>query len=184
MIINPQSVERSELPDGVTMLIVTSEVTMDDGSVLPLRHRFPWDTLEWRAAEYDIPAEDADTLLDIVLHEPMMDEPDRPDLLLHDARTVEEARAYHLSRVEKVKGKDSVKPQKDNPVMDQIKAMAVMNPEAIKLKKAHTDQAREERAKQRLRKLTADPEAERLAGLHLAINSRLPSAAVKEKKNG
>lgn len=180
MKLEPKSVERIEGPSGFAVLTVISEVTMDDGSVLPLKHRFPADTMEWRAAEYDIDPADMDLLLDIVLHEPLMDDADRPDLLLHDAPSVEEARSYHLSRVEKVRGKDRGRIGAGNPVADRIKELSIMNPEAIALKRAQVVRSREERAKQRLQALMVDPEAERLAGLRQAL-TRLPRKA--EGKN-
>ena len=78
-------------------------------------HVFPADTLEWRAAEYGIDPSDVDTLLDIVLHEPHIDEPGNPFAIaagqavpddgptLFTADTVDQAREAHLRRIERVK---------------------------------------------------------------------------------
>ncbi len=96
-------------------------------------HVFPKNTLEWRAAEYGIDLADADTLLDVVLHEPHAPHPDdrlsadddpvaaaglmspapvsrgtvhAGDLVpttLYTAETVEQAREAHLLRIQYTK---------------------------------------------------------------------------------
>ena len=102
-----------------------------DGSLR--RHVFPKTILAWRAAEYGIDADDTETLLDIVLHEPFAPHPDNPltantdpvlaagllsravvsrgttragDLVpttLYTADTTEQAREAHLMRIEHAK---------------------------------------------------------------------------------
>lgn len=91
-----------ERPDGTTHL-----------------HVFPADTLTWRAAEYGIDPADTTTLLDIVLHEPHLTDPDTYDppaaqalrqraghtapVTLATARSRDEARQAHLARIEYTK---------------------------------------------------------------------------------
>lgn len=41
-------------------------------------HLFPKDTLLWRALEYGIDINDVDTLLDVILHEPLIPDPTEP----------------------------------------------------------------------------------------------------------
>lgn len=73
-----------------------ARVVIDTGQpgVLPLLYYFPVETLEWRAAEYDIDATDVDTLLDVVLNEPFLD--DTPDPYAADST---EGRAAHRARI-------------------------------------------------------------------------------------
>lgn len=51
---------------------VVKEITEDDGSTSLNLHTFNPETLEWKAAEYDIA--DVDELFDIVMHEPFIDD--------------------------------------------------------------------------------------------------------------
>ena len=159
---------------------VQREMELADGSIIRGKHAFPVDTLEWRAAEYGIDPADLDTLLDIVLHEPFLGEPDQPDMLLYDAPTVEEARAYHLARIDAVKAK-SKKEMKAGPdsVRERIKQLSVVNPEAVSLKgnlvskgREMARKDREEKAKSGLRSLFVDPgeqEEIRLARLRAKV---------------
>jgi hypothetical protein len=59
---------------------------------------FPLEALEWRAAEYGIDPTDADTLLDVVLHEEYAE----PSTLAEDPDT-DTARERHLARIAEVK---------------------------------------------------------------------------------
>lgn len=169
------------------VISVEREMVRDDGSIIIGHHKFPVDTLEWRAAEYGIDPADLDTLLDIVIHEPFLGDPDRPDLALHEAPTVEEARAYHLERIKKIKDKSKkVKASKADPVREQVKELAVMNPEAIKIKekmvgkiRSKVKEEKDSRTKAGLRALVAltpDPEEARLAQLHAMLNNDRPTA--------
>lgn len=105
-------------------------------------HRFPVDTLEWRAAEYGLdPVVDADTLVDIVITEPHMDSPVDPALALHTAPTVAAAREHHLSRVLPVEYADGVR--------EEIRAHSVMAPEALDIKREYVAAARASTARER-----------------------------------
>lgn len=94
-------------------------VTLERGDGTPLVHVFPVETLAWRAAEYDIDIEDTATLLDIVLHEPYMPDPEAFDppaaaavgpkgkpTTLASAVSRADARTAHLARIAHTK--DSV----------------------------------------------------------------------------
>lgn len=61
------------------------------------------DAMGWRAAEYGIPFEDSDTLLDLLIHEPYMTHlhQDHPKFLWNVDQ--KEAREYHLEQLENVK---------------------------------------------------------------------------------
>lgn len=94
-------------------------VNLERADGAQITHVFPADTLAWRAAEYDIDIEDTATLLDIVLHEPYITDPeafdppaaaalhpkDRPTTLAN-AATRADARTAHLARIAHTK--DSV----------------------------------------------------------------------------
>lgn len=65
--------------------------------------KFPIDTLEWRAAEYQIEPTETDLLMDIVLYERYIERgPDElPDLWT--APSIEEARTRHVARMKEAK---------------------------------------------------------------------------------
>lgn len=134
------------------VLVVESDVTDEAGRTISNIHYFPADTLEWRAAEYDIDPTDLDTLLDIVIYEPYMEDADRPDMLLHDATSVEEARTYHLSRIQKVKAKQpkdrvmsAAAVETHGRVREEIKKLSHMDPEVIQVKKNLVAKIRKDR---------------------------------------
>jgi hypothetical protein len=90
--------------------------TMSDGSVEEGCHIISKECLEWRAAEYGIPQQDLNTLLDIVLAEPYMTDEDwatGPNL--HTASSVAEARDAHLARVIAVKLRLRISTQSKDP---------------------------------------------------------------------
>lgn len=78
-----------------------ARVVIDTGKpgVLPVLYFFPLDILEWRAAEYDIDQDDVDTLLDIVLNEPFLEEATDP----YAAATGAEGREAHRARIAELK---------------------------------------------------------------------------------
>lgn len=189
MDIELKSVERKAASNGQFYLVLDMEVTDDGGTTLLGRRMMPVDALEWRAAEYGIPPEDLDTLLDVVIYENFLGEPDRPDLMLHDAPTIEDAREYHLARVKAAKDSaKKVKADADDPVRGRIKELVVMNPEAIELKKSRVKRIREDRAEKRSQAIAAinsgDDEI-RLERLRKTLTPR-PSTRDngKERKNG
>lgn len=66
-------------------------------------HLFPHESLEWRAAEYDLDPSDAEVLLDIVLAEPFIPVDQGGLSILHTAATIAEARTVHLARCAQAK---------------------------------------------------------------------------------
>lgn len=122
-------------------------------------HVFPKDTLEWRAAEYNIDPADVDTLLDIVLHEPFVDPQDtavraagklslavannkttrRGQLEptnLFNAVSLGEARVAHLLRIEDVKeNRINIRLPKGDDPLDEIRTKHQARPETWMEKK-------------------------------------------------
>lgn len=187
-----------------TLIEVQREMTLSDGSVVSGKHVFPSDTLEWRAAEYGIDPKDLDTLLDIVIHEPFINEPEQAVALLYDAPSIEDARDRHLARINEVKSRaprasgfsakgKEVEPEPD-PVRDQIKALSVMNPEAIEIKREFVEKqrteiqaAKEDETKQGLRALFVEPngpEKARIDRLRASLMVGRPTVTYKEDSNG
>ena len=108
-------------------------VIVKDGTGAGYNHVFPVSTLAWRAAEYGIDTTDTETLLDVILHEPHLPDLDDPDeaakdpaaragmtvpspishgrvrkgdlvpVRLHNALTIDDARAAHLMRINAIK---------------------------------------------------------------------------------
>ncbi|MEV6014746.1 hypothetical protein [Streptomyces sp. NPDC051997] len=79
--------------------VVTVIIDVGEKGIAPVRHIFPLDILEWRAAEYDIDHTAVDELLDIVLHEPYLTD----DAPVYTAASAAEARAVHRERIAAVK---------------------------------------------------------------------------------
>jgi hypothetical protein len=157
--------------DGQGHWIVSVTHTMDDGAEVYGRHVFPHDTLEWRAAEYGIDPADTATLLDIVLAEPYLtDEDYAGGFHLHDAPSIQHARADHLARCAKVKLRTRMSTRtKDHP-LGQIRDQSLMHTEALAIKQQLVTTARQGHAVH-ARIGLSDPHAERIA----ALRSQLPS---------
>lgn len=93
-----------------------------DGSFKEGCHLIAKDAMEWRAAEYGIPAEDLTTLLDVILMEPYLTPEEWAEgVALHVAGTVAEARAAHLARIVKCKLRLRVSTQSKTP--DKVRAI-------------------------------------------------------------
>lgn len=171
-----QAVESAQSAGGVRLVTVTTEVTRDDGSTIKHVMTFPEDILEWRAAEYGIDPEDKETLLDIVLYEPLLPDDDQPELSLHQAPSIEAARTRHLERIQAVIGqKPGNRPAGFDPVREQIKAMVPMNPVAISLKAQYVGKAREAIARERATMAAQPAEAVRVERLRKSLTAKLPN---------
>lgn len=74
-----------------------AEITEDDGKVFNFLQVFPYETIEWRMAEYGATVEEA---VDMVLHEPFASsEDDNSDPnFLYNAASIEDSKAWHLAR--------------------------------------------------------------------------------------
>jgi hypothetical protein len=107
-----------------------------------LTHVFPKATLEWRAAEYGIDLADTDTLLDVILHEQLLDEEEAASVPvdLFEAPSTARARAAHLARIGGCKEKREriVLDGKSNP-LDVIRARPGINTEAVRAKRELVD---------------------------------------------
>lgn len=92
-----ESVKVVEISPGVQA--IQASLTIDGARI---DHVFPLDTLEWRIAEYGLDPADLDTVLDMVLAEPWLNDgvdQTHPQSLFN-ANTIGEARTFHLSRVQ------------------------------------------------------------------------------------
>ncbi|MFE9391715.1 hypothetical protein [Streptomyces sp. NPDC006784] len=116
-------------------------------------HSFPMETLEWRAAEYGIDPTDFDTLIDVIAHEPYLDDPSDPAAVLADPAT---ARGFVSPAVEPRAG---IAPLELVPT-------TLLNAESVELARgahleriAHVKQtrARVTRGKAKAKGKTADP---------------------------
>lgn len=124
--------------------------TPEDGEVWAEQsgHCFPKDIFEWRAAEYGIDPTDMDTLIDIVLSEPFLDDNDyAPGEGLHDAPDIALAREAHKSRCAKGKlrgrittrGKIAMK----DGILHKLRTESFMDPEVIQVKREHVRRQRQ-----------------------------------------
>lgn len=118
--------------------------TPEDGEVWAEQsgHCFPKDIFEWRAAEYGIDPTDMDTLIDIVLSEPFLQDDDYViGEGLHDAPSVEIAREAHKSRCAKGKlrgrittrGKIAMK----DGILHKLRTESLMDREVLEVKREH-----------------------------------------------
>lgn len=81
------------------VLRAARELKLPDGSTTLSQMVFPKDTLEWRAAEYQIDPRETDLLMDIVLYESIMPQDPLEVSILFTAETVDEARDIYVQRV-------------------------------------------------------------------------------------
>jgi hypothetical protein len=156
--------------------VVAVQRIHDDGSVEEGVHVFPADVLEWRAAEYDIDPSDVDTLLDIVLAEPYLTDGHwQAGSQLHDADTVEQARADHLARCAKAKlaCRMSTRGKAAEPLR-AVREQHAMHPEALEIKRELVRHAREQHRQARQHEAAAvrqgGEDQERLAELRQALH--------------
>lgn len=129
-------------------------------------HVFPKDTLEWRAAEYEIDPTDVDTLIDVVLHEPFLDPEDKavrkagklsPALQnnktirkgeaeptnLFNAPTIADAREAHLLRIQDAKAnRVNISIPKGADPRDEIRSNHPVNRSAMNQKKTMVAECR------------------------------------------
>lgn len=125
-------------------------MTTDGGATTRIRHTFPQDTMEWRAAEYDIDPADTATLLDVVIAEPHLTAEDlATGSLLHDAPDIPTARRDHLTRCAAVKLRHRISTRAKGSPLDQVRTQSPMAPEVIEVKRDHVDRVREQHAQQR-----------------------------------
>ncbi|MGW6738667.1 hypothetical protein [Streptomyces sp. NPDC055013] len=131
---------------------------------------FPQDTLEWRAAEYDIDPTDVEGLLDIVLHEPHKAPVGRDDPALkegrvsqavspskgtrvgdleatglYNAETKQDAKEAHLVRIEHAKANRVrvVSPEGKKDPLDKIRAKYLARVDRVEDKRKMVDERRD-----------------------------------------
>jgi len=102
---------------------------------------FPKDTMEWRAAEYDIDPADTATLLDMVIAEHMMTVQDwEQDTHLygaHGAMAVDkdQARKHHIARAARVKLRHRISTRGVDHVLNRVRDESYMHDEALAVKR-------------------------------------------------
>lgn len=123
--------------------IVQGTQTQDDGTSTVCFHRMPVEILEIRAAEYGIPHDDIETLLDVVVWEPHLHrlndgvDHNHPKFLWK-AETIDEAREHYLQRIAKVKKLLAHPDQHDhNANLDPIRDNHGIDPEMVALRAEH-----------------------------------------------
>lgn len=137
---------------------VVYDVRYEGGAVAEHGHSIPKETLEWRAAEYDLdPDVDFEQILDIVLAEPYIDQTESPGTVageeLHDAPDIETAKSRHVSRCARAKLKYRISTRANkaaarasdalsNP-LDIIREQAVIDKDVVLVKKEYVKRLRE-----------------------------------------
>lgn len=138
------------------ILRVVKEITNDDNSKELQLHIMREDTLEWRAAEYDIDPEDRDTLIDMVIYEPYLDPNDSQlyscaDRFEAKTKCLEKIRAKKnqlrrpsdasIKKVGSQRGTLTVPEEywDERDPYDAIMEESVIDRQAIEIKKRHVD---------------------------------------------
>jgi hypothetical protein len=107
-----------------------------------ITHVFPKTTLEWRAAEYGIDPTDADTLLDVVLHEQILDDDTAARITadLFEAPSTSRARDAHLARIDGHKQqRERIVIDGENNPLDAIRARPGISAEGVRVKREMVD---------------------------------------------
>jgi hypothetical protein len=123
----------------------------DDGFIQPVSLAIPLDTMEWRAAEYNIPASDINTLIDIVICErylpPAVIEGENG---LFNAPDIATARETYLAAIAEVKMKYRISTRVKGGPLDVVRSLADHNPERLAIKGMNVILARHNRGSQKL----------------------------------
>lgn len=149
---NIEEVATMETEDGL-LRAVRVRVSIDG---LIMDHVFPADTLEWRIAEYGLDPNDLDTVLDVVLAEPWLNDgvDHSHPRFLYNAASVEDARAFHLERVQAFQakhapaGKAATRPDQGGhrkAILDKV----LIDPEVVEAKRGLVGVARDRHAKEK-----------------------------------
>lgn len=89
---------------GENLWHLTTELTDDAGITRRIAHVIPETTFEWRVAEYDLDPSDGDTLLNMVLYEPYLENVPTQGSPLWNSPTIKVARQLHLNRITALRG--------------------------------------------------------------------------------
>lgn len=150
------------------------QYTIDDdgGNEIIHSHIFPLETLDWRAAEYEIDPTDSHTLLHIVMMEPLEDVQVSGEEHYLWNLPVAQARAEKLKRVElETRPDDPSQPKKiskanrqftDDPVLAPIINAGCAYPGEIKNKEKFVRDAKEQHARDMRSKKASKPEPTKL----------------------
>ena len=116
----------------------------DDGTIQPVGLATPIDTMEWRAAEYNIPASDINTLIDVMICERYMgpEVVGDPDTGLFTAPDIETARVAYLAKVAEIKLKYRLSTRIKGGPLDVVRSQADHDPERLAVKGMHVVLAR------------------------------------------
>jgi hypothetical protein len=109
-----------------------------------ITHVFPKAAFEWRAAEYGIDPQDTATLLDVILHEQLMDD-DEAALLKKDvsaARSTAGARQAYSDRLDMLKQRTRIVLDGKNNPLDTIRAKPGISADGVRVKRETVDTAR------------------------------------------
>lgn len=128
--------------DGQGHVSISMTKTYENGFVEHGVFIMPEDTLEWRAAEYDIDPNDLDTLMDIVLAEQFLDVSPHETPPLFTADTIEEARQIHLDRCSAAKLRHRISTRGKGHPLAKLKSKILMDREAVHLKRQIVQQRR------------------------------------------
>lgn len=116
----------------------------DDGSIQPVGLVTPLDTMEWRAAEYNIPANDINTLIDVMICERYMgpEVVSNEDTGLFNAPDIETARVAYLAKVAEIKLKYRITTRTKGGPLDTVRSLAEHDAERMAVKGLHVLLAR------------------------------------------
>jgi hypothetical protein len=109
-----------------------------------ITHVFPKGIFEWRAAEYGVDPQDIGTLLDMILHEQLMDDEEGAALQrdVSAARSTAAARQAYSDRLAALKQRTRIiLDGKDNP-LDAIRAKPGISADGLRAKREVVDTAR------------------------------------------
>lgn len=140
-------------------------------------HCFPKDIFEWRAAEYDIDPTDMDTLVDIVLSEPYLEDSDyTPGEGLFDAPDLTIAREAHKARCArgKLRGRITTRGKiahKDG-ILHTLRTESLMDQEVIQVKREHVRRQRAAEQQKTMRLMASTSGAQRAMELRKALFPR------------
>lgn len=128
--------------------LVETTITADDGTTSRMLHRFPAETMEWRAAEYGIDPTDVETLLGIVMVEPWLTPDDwaAGSQLYDGTADVATAQKDHLKRCAAAKKRTNITTRPATPKaahpLDPIRADHGIDLEVVALKTEHVRRIR------------------------------------------
>lgn len=140
-------------------------------------HCFPKDIFEWRAAEYDIDPTDMDTLVDIVLSEPFLNDSDyTAGETLHDAPDLTTAREAHKSRCArgKLRGRITTRGKiahKDG-ILHKLRTESLMDKEVIEVKREHVQRQRKAAQNTQMQRMAVKTGEQRAAELRKSLFPR------------